>query len=761
MSWGTIATVAASVIGSVIAGSSAKSSAKKAAEAQVQGSDAQIALAAAQMQMAQGLMQPYVDRGGRSQAMLDALTYGEGSYTAQPSFLQQQNQNSLQARLAAGPTEAELMAMFPEQASRWQGWEAASAKKAGKNSLLDLHPAHAKRGIEFGGKEYKHRAAFGDFAGYLAAEPTGDYQQKLAAWRADLEAQLAAQQSQQTDPNQAYTRSAVEDLIRQSMPYQIGEQSYATQSGIADSAYGALGDIDQQGLDRQLGAFGQQRSELGAIEAAGYQRDLDSYSAEEAAALGIESAGLARDVDAYGQRRDTMRDIERSGRERDLGTYGARRDDARGIEAEGYARDLGLYDDELDARFGLAGQEWEQGIDLAGFNRGQREAETARARAALRGVADENFSNTSGLLSDSYATRQGLTTNAVNAWDAQAQAARDRAVDANFSRGGVTGLIGQTRAGVADVEQSYARDRAIYEGDRRLQDFNAYDEGLQGADLRRGAGYTGAEQTATAQGWDTVNSYAGDLQGAQDTYYGRLNPAVTDYYDSYAARSGRNTSALQGISDQYYGSVAERDALNTLRELGIDEAFYNDLIQRYGSNTAALQAINQRSAAQRNERSETNTANLANQAQQYWDDTAGAYADNDAARRAREQWYADQRAQNAAQRSAAQQASYADYTGLLRGDANRGYNASQLQAGYGADYTDNAIASTGRAADAATGYALARGQVNQDMYGQIANTIGNAFTTAANRNNQSRYSYAGTTGRASGSGVGGVIRNGG
>lgn len=145
-------------------------------------------------------------------------------------------------------------------------------------------------------------------------------------------------------------------------------------------------------------------------------------------------------------------------------------------------------------------------------------AEADRARTGRRGESDAQL-------------QQRLSNNAQvrDAWNARATNERDRAIDQEVSRFGVSGQLGAARRGVAQVGQEYALDFANLDADLNAQAYDPY----------------------FAQNWDTETGYWGtrgdstDTMGAANTYaavnYGNRNQRA---YDTYAA-------SRRGNYDQY------------------------------------------------------------------------------------------------------------------------------------------------------------------------------------------------------------------
>lgn len=107
----------------------------------------------------------------------------------------------------------------------------------------------------------------------------------------------------------------------------------------------------------------------------------------------------------------------------------------------------------------------------------------ARGERITRDAAYENLQDTIPwrMNEEDYLKAQGFSDAEIAAWVANAQAEQDKSVDALFSRGGITGQVGATRRGVAQVGEEFARDRAQYEAGRRRADYDKYSAGRLGA----------------------------------------------------------------------------------------------------------------------------------------------------------------------------------------------------------------------------------------------------------------------------------------
>ena len=261
-----------------------------------------------------------------------------------------------------------------------------------------------------------------------------------------------------------------------------------------------------------------------------------------------------------------------------------------GLAGETYAGARDLADEEYDALRGVGDENYNDSYALAG-----------EARAGRRGVAQENLDSRIGLEEDSYA-----------AWLPISQQAEEDAINLNFSRGGVTGLVGATRRGVGETTQSAGMERNL----RRLT-------GLQ----------------------EAYAPYYDDVTGAEESYWGDVGDADLRRGDVRV-----NATALRGDRNQR------------------------------GYDTY----------------SRTRSAN--------YDTFAGDRLN-----------------------------SYADYTGFLQGRADRGYGARANIASGGQAFVDAATRENSRAGDAAANSYARQGQIQQTLYGDLADIAGGAAGAIFNR----------------------------
>lgn len=149
---------------------------------------------------------------------------------------------------------------------------------------------------------------------------------------------------------------------------------------------------------------------------------------------------------------------------------------------------------------------------------------------------EQDYDTRQGMTEADYLARQGFTADEIAAWNDNADVAEERAVDQVFSRGGVTGMIGQTRRGVAQVGQDYARDRAQYAAGRKRSDYDIY-SGRQSSDFDT---YAGGKRSA-------YGSYLDALSGDADRGY-EAATGQSSAGQVYANNSGRMRS--QGAKEQ-------------------------------------------------------------------------------------------------------------------------------------------------------------------------------------------------------------------
>jgi hypothetical protein len=293
--------------------------------------------------------------------------------------------------------------------------------------------------------------------------------------------------------------------------------------------------------------------------------------------------------------------------------FGAR----EGLAEETYAGGDALADGERNDLRGVGDENYGAATDLAG-----------RARTGRRGVAQENLDSRLGKEADSYA-----------AWLPMNAKAEQDAINLNFSRGGVTGLVGQMHRAVGQTTQDAAMERNL----RRLQ----------------------------------------GIQAAYDPYYDDVTNAENIHWNDQGA-------ALDERGSTYLGAEELRG-------------------RRRQNNFAA---------------------------------------------------YSGARAANYDQFAGDQLNSYASYTGFLNDRVGRGGQARNNIAGFASDYASAATAANNRASQAAQAAHARQGQINQQLYGDLADVAGGTYASIFNRNKGSNKSGGGGVITSAGSGFGHVGKGG-
>lgn len=259
------------------------------------------------------------------------------------------------------------------------------------------------------------------------------------------------------------------------------------------------------------------------------------------------------------------------------------------ITDQTYAGANSLANEEYDAMWGVADGNYGDFISYAD-----------NARTGRRGVAQSNLDQ-----------RLDNNRRTYDAWDAQAQDEARKAVDQTFSRGGVTGLVGQTRAGVAEVGQDYAlqaaRERAALDADA----YDPYFDDVTGAEVGYWdtvGGATGARADARTYATETR---AGRRQGAYDsrqrgyasnqaTRTANRQATYADYLAGlrgeadrgYSARTGQ-ASAGQTYANAASGAVgraADAASADAQRRGEIQQTLYGDIARTVGNAWGAITA---------------------------------------------------------------------------------------------------------------------------------------------------------------------------
>ena len=254
---------------------------------------------------------------------------------------------------------------------------------------------------------------------------------------------------------------------------------------------------------------------------------------------------------------------------------------------ETYAGALGLLGQEYDELRGVADENFAADTDLAG-----------RARVGRRNVATENLTSRLGIEEDSDA-----------AWLPMSQQAEQDAINLNFSRGGVTGLVGQMHRAVGQTTQDAAMERNL----RRLQGIQAaYDPyyndvtgaenthwGDQGAALGdRGSLYIDATGLRGDRRQRAFDTYSGSRQNNYNQFAGdRLNSyaAYSDFLDNRILRGGQARNNIAGGNSDYASMASSANnrasaaaQASYARQGQINQQLYGDLAEIAGGAYSAI-----------------------------------------------------------------------------------------------------------------------------------------------------------------------------
>lgn len=242
-------------------------------------------------------------------------------------------------------------------------------------------------------------------------------------------------------------------------------------------------------------------------------------------------------------------------------------------------------------------------------------------RADLEGVANNQYGLYVDRAGEALAGRRAdaqhlldldLANNAAikSAWDAKAQDEMAKAIDLIFSRGGVTGLIGQTREGVAQVGQQYALDAYGLDAQLNRDAYQPYGERYYGAgetywgDLANADDYLGAARTYAAVNYGNRNQNAYDqwrtsTRGNYDAYTQDWQRNYADFLENnLGLRSSRGQTSRNVISgagadmtdriSSAYGAQGTANANNALRQGEIQQQLYGDLANIAGNAVGAI-----------------------------------------------------------------------------------------------------------------------------------------------------------------------------
>ena len=175
----------------------------------------------------------------------------------------------------------------------------------------------------------------------------------------------------------------------------------------------------------------------------------------------------------------------------------------------------------------------------------KRDALNEEDYAKLNALNEEDYAKLNALNEEDYLKAQGFTNDEIAAWVANAQAEQDKSINALFNRGGLTGQVGATRRGVAQVGEEYARDRAQYEAGRRRADYEPYAD-------RRVSNYSTYGDRRVAN----YDQFSKRRAGNYDTYAGGRLSAYGDYLDALSgeADTGYNAATGQASAGKNYAS---------------------------------------------------------------------------------------------------------------------------------------------------------------------------------------------------------------
>jgi outer membrane murein-binding lipoprotein Lpp len=202
-----------------------------------------------------------------------------------------------------------------------------------------------------------------------------------------------------------------------------------------------------------------------------------------------------------------------------------------------------------------------------------------------------------GLAREQYDTRRDIDGRAIAAWDARAIDERGRAQDQVTSRFGVTGLAGSSARAMADVGESYARDRALTAADFERRSFEPFASATTSAE----AAYFGRgrvdESNFFGRGRVDESNFFGRQRAGEEAYFGRQRAGETAFYGRgrdderayYGQRRGADTGYWSQAGTAARGRSAGRatnlQAFRGRRDASRDAYFgYLDDEARIGAN---------------------------------------------------------------------------------------------------------------------------------------------------------------------------------
>lgn len=233
------------------------------------------------------------------------------------------------------------------------------------------------------------------------------------------------------------------------------------------------------------------------------------------------------------------------------------------LAEESYAQREGLADETYAGTQALAADEYGGFIGVADDNYADAAGLAGQARTGRRTVAQDNLDQRLTLEDQSYA-----------AWLPISQQAEQDAIDLNFSRGGVTGLVGQTRQGVGQTTQAAAMERNLrhltgrqaaydpYYGDVTNAE-DAYWGDMGAATGQRAEARTYATGLRAQRGADAYAQRQGARGAAIDYRAGDRAASYADYADFLQGRQTQGERARQNIASGGQATLGITTAQNT------------------------------------------------------------------------------------------------------------------------------------------------------------------------------------------------------
>lgn len=268
------------------------------------------------------------------------------------------------------------------------------------------------------------------------------------------------------------------------------------------------------------------------------------------------------------------------------------------LAEESYAARAGLADDTYAGALGLAQGEYDDFLGVSEDNYVDATTLAGQARTGRRGVAQENLDRRLSLEDQSYA-----------AWLPISEQAERDAIDLNFSRGGVTGLVGQTREGVGQTTQAAAMERNLrhltgrqaahepYYADVTSAE-DAYWGGMGRATETRGDARTYATGLRSQRTTDAYTQRQGARGAAIDHRAGDRAISYADYSDFLQGRQSQGERARQNIASggQATLGITTNQTTNAGRAQGeaayargaVQQQLYGDLARIAGDAYGAV-----------------------------------------------------------------------------------------------------------------------------------------------------------------------------